>query len=119
MYVDPKAPNFSSDLRSLVTPKWHLIVSTKRATELYDYGEDPHEVVNRVSGNEAVAQILKDQLQQGETPLKAATGAAEAQGEDLRPSQPRSGAAAKLKAERARDRQKMNDYLKALGYAPQ
>jgi arylsulfatase A-like enzyme len=119
MYVDPKAPNFSSDLKSLVTPKWHLIASAKGVAELYDYGADPHELENRVSGNQAVAQILKDQLQQRETPLNGAAAAAEAQGEDSRPSQPRSGSAAKLKDEQARDRQKMNDYLKALGYAPQ
>ncbi|MGE5204710.1 MAG: sulfatase [Chlamydiota bacterium] len=104
MYEDPRAPNFNSDLQSLVTPAWHLIVSSKRAAELYKYGTDSRERVNRAAADEAVAEILSRQLQREEV---AASGPAT------------SPPPAQRKREQLQDRQKMNDYLKALGYAPQ
>lgn len=95
LFQDPNAPNYTGAMVSLITPRWHLIVGGKNGEELYaccaaDDGR------NLAAATPAVAQMLKAELQRTET-----------QEAGRRP--PGGGPA---------DRERMNDYLKALGYVP-
>ena len=105
MYQDPRAPNYSGALVSVVTTRWHLIAGGKNGTELYACCEDKAEAHNLAAANPAVTQMLKGELQ------RAMAGGSVAQ----KPGQSNSGAVGESDAA---ERQKMNDYLKALGYAP-
>ena len=107
MYQDPNAPNYSSALLSVVTSKWHLIAGGSKGQELYDHGEDKAEAHNLAGANSAVAQMLKGELQR------------EVAGKPAQPGQLNSGTVEQpLRKQDAAERQKMNDYLKALGYMP-
>lgn len=108
MYEDPNAPNYSGALVSVVTSKWHLIAGGPHSEELYADGSDKAEGHNLAIANPAVAQMLKGELQR------------EMLGSPAQPGQFNSGPAAQpqRQADRAAERQKMNDYLKALGYLP-
>jgi arylsulfatase A-like enzyme len=105
MYQDPRALNYSGALVSVVTARWHLIAGGKNGTELYACCEDKAEAHNLAAANPAVTQMLKGELQ------RAMAGGSVAQ----KPGQSKSGAVGESDAA---ERQKMNDYLKALGYAP-
>ncbi len=107
MYQDANAPNYTGALLSVVTSKWHLIAGGPRGEELYDRGEDKAEARNLAGANSAVAQMLKGELQR------------QVAGKPARPGQLNSGAVDQpLRKQNAAERQKMNDYLKALGYVP-
>jgi arylsulfatase A-like enzyme len=97
MYQDPNGFNYTGALVSVVTSKWHLIVGGRKGEELYAGGDDNAEAHNLAADNAAVAQMLKGKLQ------REVTGARMAQS---------------LGKSDSADRQKMNDYLKALGYVP-
>jgi arylsulfatase A-like enzyme len=107
MYQDANALNYSGALLSVVTSKWHLIAGGPKGDELYDHGEDKAEAHNLAGANSAVAQMLKGELQR------------EVAGKLAKPGQPSSGTVDQpLRKQDAAERQKMNDYLKALGYVP-
>jgi len=101
MYQDANAPNYTGALLSVVTSRWHLIAGGPKGEELYDRGADKAEAHNLAGANSAVSQMLRGELQR------------EVAGK------PDSGAAGRpLRKQDAAERQKMNDYLKALGYFP-
>jgi hypothetical protein len=78
-----------------------LIAGGPKGEELYDRGADKAEAHNLAGANSAVSQMLRGELQR------------EVAGK------PDSGAAGRpLRKQDAAERQKMNDYLKALGYVP-
>jgi arylsulfatase A-like enzyme len=108
MYEDPNAPNYSGALVSVVTSKWHLIAGGPKGEELYAAAADKAEGHNLAAANPAVAQMLKGELQR------------EMLGSPAQPGQFNSGPAAQpqRQADGPAERQKMNDYLKALGYVP-
>src|SRR5690348_5191529 len=107
MYQDANAPNYTGALLSVVTSRWHLIVGGAKGEELYDRGEDKAEANNLAPANSAVAQMLRGELQR------------EVAGKPAQPGQLDSGTVAQpLRKQDAAQRQKMNDYLKALGYVP-
>ena len=97
MYQDPNAPNYSGALVSVVTSKWHLIAGGKKGEELFAWGGDSAEKQNLSNANPAVTEMLRGDLQRVE---------AEANGMQ----NPANGPA---------ERQRINDYLKALGYVPE
>ena len=112
MYMDPRAPNYSHDLQSLTTPAWHLILGGKQGEELYGYVADPRESRDLDSTKHAVAAVLKLDLQRElAAPTAPAIVSTPASPGQTLPQFPggRSQAA---------ERQRSNDYLKALGYAP-
>jgi arylsulfatase A-like enzyme len=120
MHLDPAAPNYASDLESILTPEWHLIVKDKSAVELYRYDSDPRETVDLASRKNEVAHVLKDQLQKGKTGhLPAADVAADRAATPERALSPHTPGPKRSQTEQERDWQKANDYLKALGYIPQ
>ena len=106
MYQDATAPNYAGALLSVVTSRWHLIAGGPKGEELYD-GKDKAEAHNLARANSAVAQMLRGELQR------------EVAGKPEQPGQLDSGTAGQpLRKQDAAERQKMNDYLKALGYVP-
>ena len=107
MYQDANAPNYTGALLSVVTSKWHLIAGGPKGEELYDRSEDKAEAHNLAGANSAVAQMLRGELQR------------ELAGKPAQPGQSNSGTGNQpLRKQNAAERQKMNDYLKALGYVP-
>lgn len=106
MYQDANAPNYTGALLSVVTSRWHLIAGGPKGEELYD-GKDKAEAHNLAGANSAVAQMLKGELQREVAGKPAQAG----QLDSGRVGQP-------LRKKDAAERQKMNDYLKALGYVP-
>lgn len=107
MYQDANAPNYTGALLSVVTSRWHLIAGGPKGEELYDRGEDKAEAHNLAGANSAVAQMLKGELQR------------QVAGHLAQPGQLNSGTVDQpLRKQDAAERQKMNDYLKALGYVP-
>ncbi|HKW66135.1 MAG TPA: sulfatase [Terriglobales bacterium] len=106
MYQDANAPNRTGALLSVVTSRWHLIAGGPKGEELYDRGEDKTEAYNLAAASSAVAQMLRGELQ------REVAGKAEQPGLN-------SGTAGQpLRKQDAAERQRMNDYLKALGYVP-
>jgi arylsulfatase A-like enzyme len=97
MYQDPNAPNYSGALVSVVTSKWHLIAGGKNGEELFAWGGDSAEKHNLSNAQPAVAEMLRAELQR-----------VEAQANGMQ--NPANGPA---------ERQRINDYLKALGYVPE
>lgn len=117
LYEDPNAPNYTGALTSVTSSEWHLIVGGKRGEELYACCQGHKEAQDLLAGNPAVAQMLNDELQREE--------AGESVARDLqgRPPLQKQGAPPgadphRQKRDQAADKQKMNDYLKALGYVP-
>ena len=107
MYQDANAPNYTGALLSVVTSRWHLIAGGPNGEELYDHGADKAEAHNLATANSAVAQMLRGELQR------------EVAGKPAQPGQLDSGTVGQpLRKKNAAERQKMNDYLKALGYVP-
>jgi arylsulfatase A-like enzyme len=107
MYQDANAPNYTSALLSVVTARWHLIAGGPKGEELYDRGGDKAEAHNLAGANSAVSQMLRGELQR------------EVAGKPGQPGQLDSGTVGQpLRKQDASERQKMNDYLKALGYVP-
>jgi hypothetical protein len=119
MHLDPAAPNYASDLQSVLTPEWHFILTGKSGVELYRYDSDPRETVDLAPSKSVVAQKLKDQLQPEETgQVPAAAVAAGRAATPARPLSPHTPGSNRSKSEQEPDWQKTNDYLKALGYIP-
>lgn len=119
MYMDPRAPNYSHDLQSLTTPAWHLIImGGKEREELYDYGADPRESHNLDSTKQALTGVLKLELQRElsapNAPAMVSTPGNPWPTNSARPLSDRS----RSRQDQARERQRSDDYLKALGYAP-
>lgn len=96
MYQDPNAPNYSGAMVSVVTPQWHLIVGGKNKEELFAWGGDSAEKRNLSNAQPAVAGMLRGELQRREAEASGKQNPANTPGE----------------------RERMNDYLKALGYVP-
>jgi hypothetical protein len=112
-HADPAAANFSSDLTSIVTPKWHLIDGGKSGVELYPCCTAGPEVNNVSAAHAETIQLLGQMLERE----KAAWANLSP---DTAPGNHRSRpGSARNKPAPARDWRKINDYLKALGYVPQ
>jgi arylsulfatase A-like enzyme len=109
MYQDPSAPNYSGALVSVVTLKWHLIAGGRKGEELYACCDDNAEAHNVAAASPAVAQMLKAELQR--EVAGASVASTPGPSNSSQESQP-------LSKRDAAERQKMNDYLKALGYVP-
>lgn len=120
LHLDPQAPNYSRDLQSIVTPEWHLILGSESGPELYQFNTDLREADNLTDTRPAVANMLKQELRQEETPLADRTPGVSASTSQKSNTTPSSAAAEanRTKANRDRESQKANDYLKALGYVP-
>ena len=54
----------TGDMKSLVTPQWHLIVHSRRGAQLYDWRHDPGEATNLIDTPEGrqVAERLTLEL---------------------------------------------------------
>lgn len=118
MYMDVHAPNYAHDLESVTTSTWHLILGAKSGEELYDYRADSRESNNLAGNAPAVVEVLKGELQQQtDATTNFATAAAPRKGAEKGKQDWRSPPASNHAPRR--QRQRMNDYLKALGYAAQ
>jgi arylsulfatase A-like enzyme len=115
--TDPKAPNYYSALQSIVTPEWQMIVGGKKGRELYRWRDDRLEVHDLASaaGNESIASRLVDALQRAERGDLAASASADSEDEKANPVTPRKKAPVR---DKNADRERNNEYLKALGYIP-
>src|SRR5581483_8521908 len=115
--TDPKAPNYYSALQSIVTPEWQMIVGGKKGRELYRWRDDRLEVNDLASaaGNEAIASRLVDALQRAERGELAVSASADSENEKANTTTPRKKAPVR---DKNADRERNNEYLKALGYIP-
>jgi arylsulfatase A-like enzyme len=115
--TDPKAPNYYTALQSIVTPEWQMIVGGKKGRELYRWRDDRLEVHDLASaaGNESIASRLVDALQCAERGELAASASADSEDEKANPVTPRKKAPVR---DKNADRERNNEYLKALGYIP-
>jgi hypothetical protein len=89
--------------------KWHLIAGGPKGEELYACCDDNAEAHNVAAASPAVAQMLKAELQR--EVAGASVASTPGPSNSSQESQP-------LSKRDAAERQKMNDYLKALGYVP-
>ena len=66
--VEPTAVD--GDMKSLVTPQWHLIVHQTRGEQIYDWGHDPGELHNLINTPEgqAAAKRLEPELESASSP---------------------------------------------------
>ena len=66
--VEPTA--IDGDMKSLVTPKWHLIVHQTMGTQIYDWVDDPGELHNLINTPEgrAAANRLEPELRSASVP---------------------------------------------------
>ena len=66
--VEPTA--IDGDMKSLVTPEWHLIVHQTRGAQIYNWAHDPGELHNLVNTREgqAAAKSLEPELQSASGP---------------------------------------------------
>ena len=71
--VEGKIPIATNgEMKSLVTPRWHLIVHQKLGEQLYDWVDDPGESTDgiRQSGNQAMAVSLVSELHARTAPAR-------------------------------------------------
>jgi arylsulfatase A-like enzyme len=110
--TDPKAPNYYGSLQSVINPDWHLIVGGKNGKELYHWRADAAELTNVAAGGKhaELAEALAEDLKREESGQLAIESTDKPAGTTPPPQKSRPVTAA--------DRDKNNDYLKALGYIP-
>ena len=117
--TDLKAPNYYSALESVVTPKWQLIVGGKKGQELYRWPEDNLELHDLAPDHEPVVASLADELQRAEKGELAVAGKGEPQEQKTSSTKTtRKYAPSAVARDKNADRDKNNEYLKALGYIP-
>jgi len=118
--TDPKAPNYYSPLQSVVTADWQLITGGKKVQELYRCPEDQLELHDLAGDkqNEVVAATLRDELQRAESGQLAVSADAQPQTGPAAPSRRKLASPTPAAHDKNSERERNNEYLKALGYIP-